>query len=92
MNKNIKYIIAIKNQWANDWIKANNKKFNGKIISTLEQSRGINFREDNTLIMIGKEYDYPEQLNITNRDREIFYEVLGIVNRRIALNKNIERD
>jgi hypothetical protein len=92
MNKNIKYIIAIKNQWAIDWMEANNKKFNGRIISIPEQSRGIDFKEDNTLFMTGKDYDYPERFIIqTQRDREKFNEVLYIVNRKLELNKNGDR-
>lgn len=42
--------------------------------------------------MIGNEYDYPEKfIPRTQRDIDMFNKVLFIVNRRIELNKKVNR-
>lgn len=84
----IKYLISIKQLFAEDWCKKRNwDKSKVKIIKYVDQARGINFTKDNTLIMIGKDYDHPESNpHLTRIEKDKFYELLDVVNRRIDLN------
>lgn len=84
----IKYLISIKQSFAEDWYKKRNwDKNKVKIIKYCDQAKGINFTKDNTLIMFGEDYDYPENNpHLTRIERDKFYELLDVVNRRIDLN------
>ena len=84
----IKYLISIKEFFAVDWYKRRNWDKNKiKIITNYERAAGINFTKDNTLIMIGKDYDYPEDMpQVSRTERDNFHKLLDIVNRRIVLN------
>lgn len=84
----IKYLISIKQSFAEDWYKKRNYDKNKiKIITYTNQARGINFTKDNTLIMIGEDYDYPEDNpHLTRIEKDKFYELLDIVKKRIVLN------
>lgn len=82
------YIISIKETIAQYWCKKNNlDRSRIKIITRKEKGRGINFKKENTIVMLGKDYDYPESNPyLTHKEKLNFYELLDIVKRRIKLN------
>ena len=91
MSKDISYIISIKEQFAKDWFYKNyNERFIGKVITQSEQARGIKLTNENTLIMIGEKFDYPEHNpQLTIREKENFDKLLYIVNQKIKRNFSI---
>ena len=91
MNPDINYIISIKENFAKDWFYKNyNKRFIGQVITRPEQAYGINFTNENTLIMIGERFDYPEHNpQLTIREKEKFDKLLYIVNQQLKRNFSI---
>lgn len=91
MSKDIRYIISIEEQFAKDWFYRNyNERFIGKVITQPQQAYGINFTNENTLIMLGENFDYPEHNpHLTIREKEKFVELLYIVNRQLKRNFSI---
>ena len=91
MNPDINYIITIKENFAKDWFYKNyNKRFIGQVITRPEQAYGINFTNENTLIMIGERFDYPEHNpQLTIREKEKFDKLLYIVNQQLKRNFSI---
>lgn len=84
----IKFIISIKEGFAKDWAMQKYFDLNKiNIITRVESARGIDFTNANTIIMMGEDFDYPENNpTLTNKEKDKFYELLNLVNRRIELN------
>lgn len=81
---NIKFIISFRHDIADKWFfKKYHTKFKGNIISQSHQVRGINFTDDNTIILPFPDYS----MNISRAVYEDYQEVLFYVNRRIEINK-----
>ena len=84
----IKFIISIKESFAKDWAMQKYFDLNKiNIITRVEQARGIDFTNVNTIIMKGEDFDYPESSpTLTIKEKDEFYKLLDLVNRRIKLN------
>lgn len=84
----IKFIISIKEGFAKDWAMQKYFDLNKiNIITRVESARGIDFTNANTIIMMGEDFDYPENApSLTDKEKEKFHELLNLVNRRIELN------
>lgn len=85
---NIKFIISIKESFAKDWAMQKFFDLNKiNIITRVESARGIDFTNANTIIMMGENFDYPENNpTLMNKEKDKFYKLLNLVNRRIELN------
>lgn len=88
--ENIKYIVAPTFRCFEYWTKKLEiRRDKIKLILTPDDARGIDFTENNTLYLIGKEYDYPEIIvrDFRRKQQDEYYEMLNIVRRRISINK-----
>lgn len=84
----IKYIVTITKRTGRYWarkLKLNQE--NIKLIENISHAKGIiDFTNENTLILLGEKYEYPEAQNVSRVAKDKFYEVLKIVKRRISIN------
>ena len=88
----IKYIITITKRTGRYWtrkLELNQK--NIKLIENISHAKGINFTKENTLILLGEKYEYPEAQNVSRVAKDEFYKVLEIVKRRISINTRAEQ-
>lgn len=86
---NIKYIVSPNIKVGTYWARTLNIALNKiKIIHISHQACGTSFTKENTLILLGEKFDYPEDLNMSRHQRIDFDEMLEIVTRRIRINSS----
>ena len=86
----IKYIVAPTERCFSYWIRELGiKRDTVKLVLTPDNARGINFKEDNTLFLVGEKYHYPEIIlrDFGRKQQDEYYEMFDMVRKRIAINK-----
>jgi hypothetical protein len=80
----IRYVVSPLIKVARYWIDQKNLPRNVTIITPSSHYRGFDYNEENTLVLVGEEYDYPE-FKISNRHS--YVEMIDYVKLKMKLNK-----